>query len=974
MHTIQTVNRCGWECDMVRLLRLLVLPALLLVMAACGGKVQPAAQGPGPVAISSAVAVCSDAGVPAVQLVWTASERAEGYMVLRDGETAAELPETALSHTDADALKAGQGYSYVVESVNAVGRSRSPAATLTVPADICTDGEEDPDEQAPTDPDPDPEPEPDPDPEPEPDPDPDGPLLPGAPLITDVALSCAADLSLSAAFTWSGAEDVTGYSVLLDGAEVSELPAGTTVYSLESLETGVEYSVVIDASNEAGSASSEPWTFEAPVNLCFVGDVGDRFAAGRNHVIYVAPDGTVRGWGSNFEGQLLAVDEDHFEQPVTVPGLTDVTAVATDWNWSAAIDAQGDVWIWGDLPDEFASAPGELLQLELPGPAVRVVTAFNHLLILMQDGAVFAAGNNRSGQLGDGDVVPSAVPVQVTGISHATDIAAGSHFSVALLKDGQVLAWGDNFSGQLAQGEEQAFLTVPTAVDLPGPASGVAAGEQHVLALLDDGRVFGWGDDSRMQATGNFEGPTVVRTPTDVGLSNISAVHANGHASAAFAAGGETYHWGQWRTGYAITSMTPQVLSAPGSTVWADSSANTTFAVSDDGRVHAWGSNNYGLIGHWLSGMQPDLHPTAFEEVPYRLEVSSNHGLAIMHDGRLYSWGANGSGQLGLGHDETQTVAAPELVTGLPAITDIAVGRGYSVAVTANGHVFSWGENTLGRLGHGLDDEVYVTPGLVPGLPPIKQVAAGDNHVLALAVDGTVYAWGSNSMGQIGKGDLIEPTTVPVRALSGEFTSVAAAGDTSFAVTAGGFVLSWGANQTGLLGRIVTGEQSPYPSLVRLPAGSSVASVAVAGTSAFALLEDGRVFAWGSNQYRVAPFDARNVIPEPVELDGLGYATQVVTGGRHHMAVLLDGRVRVWGTAPLSVVPGVSQIGAEYMWLNVINDPELLSLGYSATFAAQAGGPLEVSGYDSSSGMLARGNIIYSQEPLLAPAVEVALP
>ena len=86
----------------------------------------------------------------------------------------------------------------------------------------------------------------------------------------------------------------------------------------------------------------------------------------------------------------------------------------------------------------------------------------------------------------------------------------------------------------------------------------------------------------------------------------------------------------------------------------------------------------------------------------------------------------------------------------------IAGGDNFTLIVTPDGHVWSFGNNSTGQLGHGTTSSTpTTTPRQIQGLSGVQAVAAGINFGLALTTTGTVYAWGSNNDGQLGTTDNI---------------------------------------------------------------------------------------------------------------------------------------------------------------------------------------------------------------------------
>ncbi|MCI4601766.1 hypothetical protein MRS84_22775, partial [Escherichia coli] len=132
-------------------------------------------------------------------------------------------------------------------------------------------------------------------------------------------------------------------------------------------------------------------------------------------------------------------------------------------------------------------------------------------------------------------------------------------------------------------------------------------------------------------------------------------------------------------------------------------------------------------------------------------------------------------------------------VKGLTNITRIAVGANYSVALKADGTVWSWGYNSFGELGNGGSADSD-TPKQTLDLTDVTEIAAGYNHVLALKKDGTVWTWGYDSVvGRKNYRPIKVQGLTDVRAISAGYRH-------SLVVRKDGKVLAWGENGYGQLG------------------------------------------------------------------------------------------------------------------------------------------------------------------------------
>ncbi|MEK7992582.1 MAG: hypothetical protein AAB403_02150, partial [Planctomycetota bacterium] len=140
------------------------------------------------------------------------------------------------------------------------------------------------------------------------------------------------------------------------------------------------------------------------------------------------------------------------------------------------------------------------------------------------------------------------------------------------------------------------------------------------------------------------------------------------------------------------------------------------------------------------------------------------HSVVVKNDGDVWGWGNDLYGQLG---DDTQTsryAAVPRAQSvGIVHVVTVAAGSSHTLAITREGEAWAWGDNSMGQLGLG-NRAPQLRPVVIPELKRIQAISGGYAHSLALDADGTVWAWGSNLYGQLGGMSLesLEPTRVPV--------------------------------------------------------------------------------------------------------------------------------------------------------------------------------------------------------------------
>nr|WP_269456777.1 Ig-like domain-containing protein [Thermanaeromonas toyohensis] len=225
----------------------------------------------------------------------------------------------------------------------------------------------------------------------------------------------------------------------------------------------------------------------------------------------------------------------------------------------------------------------------------------------------------------------------------------------------------------------------------------------------------------------------------------------------------------------------------------------------------------------------------------------------------------------------------------------ISAGTYHSLALKSDGTVWAWGQNSYGQLGDGTTTNRY-TPVQVQGLSDVVAVAAGGGHSLALKSDGTVWAWGANNYGQLGDGTTANRyTPVQVQGLSGVVAIAAALGSHSLALKSDGTVWAWGYNYYGQLGDgTTTNRYTP----VQVQGLSNVVAIAAGGSYSLALKSDGTVCAWGYNgQGQLGDGTTTNRYT-PVQVQNQNLQSSVVaiaTHGNHSLALKSDGTVWAWG-------------------------------------------------------------------------------
>ncbi|KAM9593553.1 E3 ubiquitin-protein ligase HERC2 isoform 4-T5 [Morphnus guianensis] len=285
----------------------------------------------------------------------------------------------------------------------------------------------------------------------------------------------------------------------------------------------------------------------------------------------------------------------------------------------------------------------------------------------------------------------------------------------------------------------------------------VACAEKRFLILSRNGRVYTQAYNS------DTLGPQLVQSLASRNIVKIAA-HSDGHHYLALSANGEVFSWGcgdggRLGHGDTVPLEEPKMISAlsgkqAGKHVVHIACGSTySAAITAEGELYTWGRGNYGRLGHGSSEDQTiPMLVTGLKGLKV-IDVSCGSGdaqtLAVTENGQVWSWGDGDYGKLGRGGSDG--CKTPKLIEKLQDLDIVKVrcGSQFSIALTKDGQVYTWGKGDNQRLGHGTEEHVRY-PKLLEGLKGKKviDVAAGSTHCLALTEDSEVHSWGSNDQCQ----------------------------------------------------------------------------------------------------------------------------------------------------------------------------------------------------------------------------------
>ncbi len=655
--------------------------------------------------------------------------------------------------------------------------------------------------------------------------------------------------------------------------------------------------------------------------------------SGRRHSCVLLSDKTVKCWGDNSSGQLGATSSDTCfvdnnqdypcsKTPLTVSDLSNVRQIALGQNHTCAIlgddistpsNEEGTVKCWGNNASHNLSATstdicfrGNDYAYSCSKTPLTVSSLSGVNQLALGDAVSCAFLNDKTVKCWGGGG-HGKTPYIIPNLSNVTQIYSGYSHHCALLNDGTVKCWGGNHHGELGNGNTRAPVFTPTAVSNLSNVNQITLGYSHSCALLNDGSVKCWGDDTYGKVGGVALGYAITAPVVISNLSNVSQIYSAGNRTCVVLNDNTVKCWGdnrygQFGNGSFTGSSTPVTASSLNNISQLALGSDHTCMISDNKTVKCWGDNRYGQLGGGSS--RNSERPVAISDLNNisQVAVGSGHSCALLNDGTAKCWGDNRYGQLGEGIEERRRTSA--IVSGLGDASQIALGDNHSCALLNDKTVKCWGNNSVGQLGTTSADICKLnyfyrkyhcsrTAIAVSGLSNVNQIFLNRFQSCALINDGTVKCWG----GVYGKIPVIVSDLSNVSQISLGY-------DHSCVVLNDGTVKCWGYNYLGQLGDGSRNSSSVPVGVLYL---SNVSQISSGGTDhTCALLNDnidttdidegGTVKCWGTESFGLLNLTrTRGYSTRPVEISSLSDVGQISTIGNRTCALLNDGTVKCWG-------------------------------------------------------------------------------
>jgi alpha-tubulin suppressor-like RCC1 family protein len=344
-----------------------------------------------------------------------------------------------------------------------------------------------------------------------------------------------------------------------------------------------------------------------------------------------------------------------------------------------------------------------------------------------------------------------------------------------LFSEGGMWLWGTNSFGELGTNDRTTRSSPVQTVSGGTNWKQVSAGRSHTAAIKTDGTLWLWGRNASGQIGNNNNIGQSSPVQTVSGGTNWKQV-SMGYHTGAIKTDGTLWMWGRNASGQLGNNGTAE-RSSPVQTVsegtnWKQVSCGYhTAAIKTDGTLWLWGNNINGQLGDNTATNKSSPVQTVSAGTNWKqISAGYRHSAAIKTDGTLWLWGRNNNGQLG-DNTTTDRSSPVQTVSGGTNWKQVSVNlfgnNGHmSAAIKTDGTLWLWGTNTLGQLGTNDITNRSSPVQTVAGGTNWKQVAVGYRNSVSIKTDGTLWIWGIGSSGELGDNTIVDKSS-PVQTVSG---------------------------------------------------------------------------------------------------------------------------------------------------------------------------------------------------------------
>ena len=637
----------------------------------------------------------------------------------------------------------------------------------------------------------------------------------------------------------------------------------------------------------------------------------------------IRSDGALFGWGLNTSYQLGDSTNINKSSPIQIGTSSWITVAAAQLS-ASAIRVDGALFGWGTCASGelgFLNTLTQISPVQIGTSSwTSISSGLSHRVAIRADGLGFGWGFNQYGQVGDASTINKSSPTQI-GTDSWIDLEAGGFTSGGIKTNNTLYLWGLGTIGQLGLGDIISKNS-PTQLGISSWTQ-LGIGASNAVAIRADGALFTWGFNSSSQLG---DGTTINRSsPIQIGTSSWAQVSAGTNFVIAqlttATAPNQLFAWGAGALGQlgikkSTSRASPVLISMMNESYTSiGAGAYHSMATRIDGKLFVTGINDWGTLG---------TNDIIYRSAPVQIGNSSwvqvqgagIHSLAIASDKTLYVWGDNNTGTLGMGNSlQTNSRSSPVQISSyfdtpedqirwatiagvqLNSWQQINSGNQVIYGLKSDGSMWAWGSASNGELGN------LTTVDYWSNFPwPVKvgnsswtQISAGQNHVMAIRLDGGLFTWGLSTNGKTGLNDTLNRSS-PVQIGTDSWTSISSGYEHSTAIRSDGAIFAWGLGTSGEMGsNSAISRSSP----VQIGT-SSWTQVSAGLTYTLALRQDGALYGWGLNttgqlgQLGSGPSPNLNK-SSPTQIGTSSWSMVAASSNQGSNAIRIDGALFGWG-------------------------------------------------------------------------------
>ena len=550
---------------------------------------------------------------------------------------------------------------------------------------------------------------------------------------------------------------------------------------------------------------------------------------------------------------------------------------------------------------------------------------------------VYIWGSNDMGQVGNGTQQPQLIPQLISFNTNIIQLSFGQKHGIALDHLGYVYTWGDNSFGQLGyildnhNDHANPFYPIPKQVTSIKNIKKVTCGENHNTVLTNDGNLYSWGNGETHQI-GIFDNidqplPIFIKDLKDIDIIDISIGIS---ISAAISNTGDCYLWG-----YAIGSPIPKLITSLQSVyikeIALGNNENCIAYTIPSQDIYTWDIKEH-VDDHQQQQQaeeegeeEQQQTTTSSLKLPYKLDIlkgkrisdiqlANDYFIMLDHSGKVLTWGDNKIGQLGLGLS-LEYLPIPTSLNLTIKIKQIACGTMHSILLDINGQVYSFGEGTYGKLGHGHDNDINQVTLLDDFNHEIIYINASADNSAFITKKHHLYICGSGQSGFYGKKDDTLPQMIPTRIKNLPTTSIilVSLGEKHLAIIDDEYkCYTWGCNDYGQLGYYIDNDDDYhdfyYQAKEIILLNEDVADyhfidVQCNASNTLFLTNKGLVYSCGTYETKQLGYESSYDVFIPTQIKSLTNIKSIVLGPYDCAAIDHNNHVYIWGFSFDNILP-----------------------------------------------------------------------